>query len=484
MADLELDAAPGAAPRNAALARQGWLAVLGGIVAVLMSVMDLQMMNAAMAQIQAGVHAPLGAGAWLSSAYLLGEAAMLPVSGMLLARLGSARYARLFILLFVAVSILCTFATGMTGLAVLRAAQGLASGALIPFAYVLIIQRLPRDEHARAFAVFGATMALAPTLGPAVGGALAALFDWRVLFYINVPIGALALVLTHAGLRRLPAADASAQSVDWRSVATLAVALGALQFVLQEGRGLGWLDSPLIVALLALAGLMLVGFVGSELHSTRALVDRGLLRNQQFVMACAANALACGATFASYFAIPYFLISVRGAQPQQIGQVIMLTGATQFVVLWFTPAIGRRLPLFITIALGAGLFAAGTFGWSALVAHYTGAGVAAAQIARGIGLSLLLAPLCVAATTVAQPAQAASASILYNMSRSLGGSLGVTLAAAGIDAARAARTLAPGSGATVFAHAFGWMGAVVAAIGAAFCIAWVARRANVHSGEG
>ena len=404
-----------------------WLSVLGGFLAVLMSTMDIQITNTAIESILTSLHAPLPTGSWLTSVYLIAEIVTLPLTGVLTLKLGLKRYGLIFPAFFMFSSLLCACAWNVESLVFFRVLQGIAGGALAPFSYTLIISKLPAQEHPKAIGLFGAIVALAPTLGPGVAGWISEMFGWRMLFFMNIPIGMLALALLYLGLKKeVHVRDQSAR-FNWLGVGSIVVGLGSLQYVLERGHVAHWFESPLIgaMALVSVAALSL--FVRDALKSPHPLINLRLLRNPQLLTACVATAVACGVVFASYFLIPYFLISVHGYTPIQIGQVILITGMTQLLVLTVSPIIMARVRLHLVIVMGAALFACANYLWASSAFKLLVPVMVFAQVLRGVGHSLVLAPLCVAATTAIDKKDASSAAILFNVSRCLGGAVGLAL---------------------------------------------------------
>ena len=402
-----------------------WLSFIGSIIAVLMSIMDIQMTNAAIGSIQTSLEFPLEKGSWLSSAYLMAEIVTLPLSGLLLRVLGTKRYAVIFCVLFMLSSLLCAQAWNFSSLIIFRALQGAAGGALMAFAYNLIIIKLPAHEHTKANTLFGATVALAPTLGPVLGGVMTEAFGWQSLFYINVPIGLLALCLMMIGLRDDIYQRCVKLRIDFIGLITIVVGLGCLQYVLEEGRGQGWFSSTPIFMLSMTALSALSIFVVNELRVREPLVDLFLLKNRQLLVSCSANLLAGSALFGCYFLIPYFLITLHSYSPVQISHIIIFGGVAQLVALRCMPGILKKINLYMLIAAGSFLFALSCVTWSFASTNFHYEWVIVAQILRGLGGTLMLTPLGILATTSIKKTDAASASILFNVSRTLGGALGV-----------------------------------------------------------
>ena len=437
-----------------------WMGFIGSIIAVLMSIMDIQITNAAIGTIQTALKFPLEKGSWLSSSYLMAEIVTLPLSGLLLKALGTKRYAFIFCVMFMLSSILCAQAWNFSSLIVFRALQGAAGGALMAFAYNLIIIKLPAHEHSKANTLFGATVALAPTLGPMIAGVMTEAFGWQSLFYINLPIGLLALCLMMIGLRddiHLPSVKCR---IDFLGLITIVVGLGCLQYVLEEGRSHGWFASTSISILFITAISALTLFVVNELRTQNPLVNLFLLKNRQLFISCMANLLAGAALFGCYFLIPYFLITLKSYSPIEISHIIIFGGIAQLMALMCMPIILKKINIYVLIATGSFLFALSSVTWSIASTNFHYEWIIGAQILRGLGGTLMLTPLGILATTSIKKTDAASASILFNVSRTLGGALGVAVLTTLVSYLQAhyyatlIRTYAevPGTSLTLLAH--------------------------------
>ncbi|MGS0742921.1 DHA2 family efflux MFS transporter permease subunit [Glaciimonas sp. GG7] len=404
-----------------------WLSFIGSIIAVLMSVMDIQITNAAIGTIQSAMHFPLEKGSWLSSAYLMAEIVTLPLSGLLLKALGIKRYALVFCMMFMGSSILCAQAWSFSSLIVFRILQGAAGGALMALAYNIIIIKLPTSAHAKANTLFGATVALAPTIGPMIAGVMTESFGWQSLFYINLPIGILALGLMMAGLREDVVRAHEKIQIDFLGLITIVIGLGCLQFVLEEGHSYGWFASAFISTLFITALCALTLFVMNALRVQAPLVNLFLLKNHQLSISCMANLLTGAALFGCYFLVPYFLITLKSYSPVEISYIIFFGGLAQLAALMCMPMILKKINIYGLIAIGSVLFALSSITWSYIAIDFHYEWVIIAQILRGLGGTLMLTPLGILATTSIQKIDAASASILFNVSRTLGGALGVAV---------------------------------------------------------
>lgn len=424
---------PGSSPTpvtDTALPPLRWRAVLGTIAAAAVTVLDLALTSTALGSIQEGVGASLDKGALVISASATAELVTLALSAYLTRVFRPRTYLILLVSLFAAGSLLTANAWSLESLLVARVIQGAASGAIMPFAYYAIVVMLPRREHPKAISVFSLTVTAAYVLGPILSITLAGWLTWRALYYVAVPAGLIALAIALPGLRQMPKADATlGRRVSLISIAAAVVGLFFTQYTLDTGGERGWFGSPLVWLTAAVAVGMLSLFVVNELRTRQPLVDLRLLAQSPFLLSCLFNVVAGAAVYSSYFLIPYALTTL-GYSVGEIGTVSLYGALVQLVIALFLPVVLRSIDVYLVSLVGAGVFAV-----SALVPLLAGPApgqveVVGSLMARSVGAGLLLASLGLMVTRTLSSEQAPSGSLLFNMSRSLGGSLGTAACAA------------------------------------------------------
>ncbi|MEP5762415.1 MAG: DHA2 family efflux MFS transporter permease subunit, partial [Litoreibacter sp.] len=365
---------------------RSWLVVIGGIISVFIAVMDIQITNVAIGPIQTSLGSPTERASWFSSVYLLAEIVALPLAGLFLQHLGKRYFAIVFIGLFLLGSVLCAMATSFSGLVIARAFQGFAGGALMALSYVLIIQHLEIAQRARAITLYGALIALAPVIGPALAGYLIEIFNWRAIFLINLPIGGLALALLLVGLN---GADTQKNDppkrtpLDRFGILTVVPGLVALQFVLEEGYDYGWFASPVIVILSMAAIILLVCFVLIEFRVAAPLINLRLLTNPGLLMACASSLLVGAAMYGGFFLIPLYLIEARSLSPAEIAPYFLWMCVGSLALVPIITRLVQRFSAPLLIACGFVLFALSVMLWSLVAAGAALTVAVVAQLIRG-----------------------------------------------------------------------------------------------------
>ncbi|MEJ0068565.1 MAG: MDR family MFS transporter [Pseudomonadota bacterium] len=412
-----------AAPRAVPL--KTWFAVLGSTLGAFMAVLNIQIVNASLADIQGAIGAGIDDGGWISTAYLVAEIIVIPLTGWLAQVFSVRLYLLTNAVLFLAFSGACAFAQNLEQMIVLRAAQGFAGGVLIPMAFTTIITLLPKAKQPIGLALFALSATFAPAIGPTIGGYLTENWGWQYIFYVNLVPGAVMVGMLWFSLERAPMRLALLRQGDWLGIATMAIGLGALQTVLEEGNKDDWFGSPFITRLSIVAAVALALFLWIELTSARPLLNLHLLLRRNFGFGILANFLLGTALYGSVFILPVYLARIQGYNAEQIGAVLAWTGLPQLVLIPLVPRLLKWVDARLVIAVGFALFAGSNFMNIDMTSSYAADQLLWPNIVRAIGQALVFAPLSAVATAGIERENAGSASALFNMMRNLGGAVGI-----------------------------------------------------------
>ena len=309
---------------------------------------------------------------------------------------------------------------------VLRALQGFSGGVLIPLSFTIIVSMLPPSKRPLGFAGFAITATFAPAIGPTIGGWFTDQYGWPTIFYINLVPGVLMLAALVYGLPRAPMQLDLLRRGDWLGIALMAVGLASLQTVLDEGTVYDWFGSPFIVKLSLLAGVMLTAFVAVELLSKEPLVQLRLFARRNFAIGTLTNFLLGFALYGSAYLLPQYLAASQGFDAEQTGQVMAWTGLPQLVIIPFVPLLMRYIDPRRLVAAGFVIFAISCFMNLHLDANYAAPQLLVPDVTRAFGQAMVMTPLAAIAMVGISPAQAGSASGLFNMLRNLGGAIGTS----------------------------------------------------------
>ncbi len=414
-----------AAPATPSVSAKTWLAVVGATLGAFMAVLNIQIVNASLADIQGAIGAGIDDGGWISTSYLIAEIVVIPLSGWL-ARVFSVRiYLLTNAALFLVFSAACALAQDLPQMIALRAVQGFTGGVLIPMAFTLIITLLPKAKQPIGLALFAISATFAPAIGPTIGGYLTENFGWEYIFYVNIVPGAIMIGMLFFSLDAQPMNLSLLREGDWPGIATMAIGLAALQTVLEEGNKDDWFGSSFIVRLAVIAAIALTLFVIIELTSDKPLLNLRLLFRRNFGFGLLANFLLGVALYGSVYVLPVYLARIQGYNSEQIGMVLAWTGLPQLVLIPLVPKLMKRLDPRIVIGVGFALFAASNFMNITMTNDYAADQLLWPNVVRAVGQALVLTPLSAFATAGIEAENAASASALFNMMRNLGGAIGI-----------------------------------------------------------
>ena len=412
--------------REAAVPLKTWIAVGGALIGAFMAVLNIQITNASLPDIEGGIGTGGINGAWVITAYLIGEIIVIPMTDFLSRVFSLRRYLIVNTALFLCFSVACGQASSLSEMIVLRALQGFSGGVLIPLAFTIVVAMLPPSKRALGLAGFAITATFAPAIGPTIGGWLTDNYGWQTIFYINIVPGIVMLAALIYGLPRSAMQLGLLRRGDWIGIALMAIGLAALQTVLDEGTVYDWFDSPFIVRLSILAAIMLTAFMVVELTVKEPLVQLGLFKRRNFAFGTLGNFLLGFALYGSAYLLPQYLAASQGFNAQQIGEVMAWTGLPQLIVIPFVPLLMRHIDARLLVGVGLTIFAASCFMNLHLDVKYAAPQLLVPDITRALGQAITLTPLSAIAMVGISSAEAGSASGLFNMLRNLGGAIGTS----------------------------------------------------------
>jgi MFS transporter, DHA2 family, multidrug resistance protein len=419
------DTAPAAAPATPAVSAKTWVAVIGATLGAFMAVLNIQIVNASLANIQGAIGAGIDDGGWISTSYLIAEIVVIPLSGWL-AQVFSVRiYLLTNALLFLVFSAACALAQDLPQMIALRAVQGFTGGVLIPMAFTLIITLLPKARQPIGLALFALSATFAPAIGPTIGGYLTENWGWQYIFYVNVVPGAVMIGMLYFSLDAKPMKLSLLREGDFPGIITMAIGLSALQTVLEEGNKDDWFGSPFITRLAVIAAISLTLFIAIELTTKKPLLNLRIVFRRNFGFGMLANFLLGIALYGSVYILPVYLARIQGYNSEQIGMVLAWTGLPQLVLIPLVPRLMKRFNPRIIIGIGFALFAGSNFMNIFMTSDYAADQLLWPNVVRAIGQALCFAPLSAVATAGIEHENAGSASALFNMMRNLGGAIGI-----------------------------------------------------------
>lgn len=401
-----------------------WIAVGGALIGAFMAVLNIQVTNSSLPDIEGGIGTGGVNGAWISTAYLIGEIIVIPMTDFLSRVFSLRRYLIANTALFLLLSAACGQAHSLPEMIILRGLQGFFGGVLIPLAFTIIVMLLPPSKRAMGFAGFSVTATFAPAIGPTIGGWLTDNYGWPTIFYMNLVPGIVMLsALIYALPKSKPQPGLFARG-DWLGIALMAVGLATFQTVLDDGNVYDWFGSSFIVRLSVVSGVALVAFVFWELRRKDPLIQFRLLTRRNFGFGTLGNFLLGFALYGSAYLLPQYLAVSQGFDAQQSGEVMAWTGVPQLFIIPFVPLLMRRFDSRWLVSFGLLVFAASCFMNLHIDQDYAAPQLFVPDVTRAFGQALVMTPLSAIAMVGITPAEAGNASGLFNMLRNLGGAIG------------------------------------------------------------
>jgi len=414
-----------------------WIITITVIVASLLELIDTTIVNVALPQIMGNLGATLDDAGWIVTGYAVANVIVLPMSGWLGDRFGRKNYFITSILAFTLFSFLCGNAHSLTELVAFRLLQGLAGGGLLSTAQAILMETWPREEIGMATALFGMGAVVGPTVGPTIGGYITDHYSWPWIFYVNIPVGAIAAFCVSVFVKESPR-YAKGKPVDWWGILFLAIGIGSLQVVLEKGESEDWFSKTYITVLAFTTVVAAILFVWREMSTDHPVVNFRILKNRSFAVGIVTSFVLGFALYGSVFIFPVFCQNLLGFSAQQTGELLFPGGMATICMMPFVGAMLKRGVPGQLMATG-GFFLFFVFTW--MLSNSTlESGVSDffwPLIIRGIALGCVFAPLSTMSLAGLKGDDLSQGSGLTNMMRQLGGSFSVAICSVQIEHAYA-----------------------------------------------
>lgn len=424
--------ARGTAARAAAAAADPYafryIIALTVTLASVLELLDTSIVNVAIPHMMGTLGATLDQIAWVSTGYVVANVIVLPITGWLSARFGRRRYFAASIALFTLASFFCGNAHTLQALVFWRIVQGVGGGALLSTSQSILYEVFPREEFGTAMAIFGMGVMVGPTLGPTLGGYITDALSWPWIFYINVPLGIVAFLMTLAFIRDSRFAQKVAR-VDWLGLGLLVAGIGCLQTMLERGEQKDWFDSREIVAYAAVSAVSLVLLVWHELRTEHPIIDLRVLKNRQLAAGVAFAAMLGCCLYATVFVLPVYLQTLLGFSAEQTGFVILPGALASAFTMAVMGRLGAKWDGRVLVILGVAIFAASMWMHSHFTVESGTGDFFLPLILRGVGLGLIFVPMTNLALAGLPMEKIPNGTGLYNLTRQLGGSIGIAVTA-------------------------------------------------------
>ena len=418
-----------------------WLVCFSVVLVTFMEVLDSTVVNVALPHIAGSMSSTVEEGTWTLTSFLVANAIIIPMTGWLARQFGRKRLLIASVAGFTISSFMCGLAPTLAALIVFRVIQGLTGGATQPLSQAVMLEAFPPDERGKAMAVWGICIVTAPILGPLVGGWLTDSYSWRWIFYINIPVGIVSLIMIKAFVFDPPyLKQQKAHGVDYGGIVMLAVGVGALQFMLDRGQQKDWFSSNFIVVLALVAVVLLLSFIVRELFVKNPIVDLRVFRDRSYTVGVMMVTATGFVLYGSMVALPIILQTLFDYPAFETGIVMSPRGLGSLI---FSPVVGLLISRvdgrwLVTCGIALCAFTMIWFGFLNINLGYWD--LFWPQVFQGIAFSLLFVPLTTLAMRHISKEEMGNATSIFSLVRNMGGSVGIAAATTILERKRQAYT--------------------------------------------
>jgi MFS transporter, DHA2 family, multidrug resistance protein len=404
-----------------------WIIAVAVMLSTFMEVLDTTVVNVSLPHIAGSMSASVDEATWTLTSYLVANAIILPMTGWLANHFGRKRMLMTSVTGFTIASFLCGLAPNLPLLVIFRIVQGACGGGLQPISQAVLLESFPPEDRGKAMGFWGLGIVVAPMLGPVLGGWLTDSYSWRWVFYINIPVGILALIMTQLFIFDPHYIRRTARSIDYWGMGMLAVGIGALQIVLDKGQEKDWFSSDMITRLAVITVVALVAFVIYELVVSDPVVDLRAFKERTYSAGVFLMTVLGFVLYGSLVILPIFLQTILGYPALQAGIAMFPRGLGSFIAM---PVIGiimsrfdpRKLLVFGLVACSLSLVLLGTLNLD--VGYWQ---IFWAQFLQGLSLGFLFVPLTTVTMDPIPNEKMGNATSIFNLMRNIGGSMGIAL---------------------------------------------------------
>ncbi len=404
-----------------------WIIAIAVMLSTFMEVLDTTVVNVSLPHIAGSMSASVDEATWTLTSYLVANAIVLPITGWLSNYFGRKRMLMTSVTGFTTASFLCGLAPNLPLLILFRIIQGACGGGLQPISQAVLLESFPPEDRGKAMGFWGLGIVVAPMLGPVLGGWLTDSYSWRWVFYINIPVGILALIMTQLFVFDPHYIKRATSRIDYWGIGMLAVGVGALQIVLDKGQEKDWFSSDFILRLAIISAVALIVFIVYELVVAHPVVDLKAFREQTYSAGVFLMTILGFVLYGSLVILPIFLQTILGYPALQAGIAMFPRGLGSFIAMPFVGVImsrfdARKLLVIGVIGCAASLVLLGLLNLN--VGYWE---IFWAQFLQGLSLGFLFVPLTTVTMDPIPNEKMGNATSIFNLMRNIGGSMGIAL---------------------------------------------------------
>ncbi len=403
-----------------------WLIAMGVMMATFMEVLDTSIANIALPHIAGSLSATPEEATWVLTSYLVSNAIVLPTTGWLANHFGRKRVFITCIVMFTLSSALCGLAWSLPTLIFARILQGIGGGAMVPIAQSIMLESFPRQKRGAAMAIFAQGVVVAPILGPTLGGWITDSYSWRWIFYINLPVGIMAILAAQWLVEDPPYIQRNkSATIDYVGFGLLAVWLATLQILLDKGQEADWFGAVWVRWFTLASVSSFAAFIWWQLRAKHPLVDLSVFKNRNFTIGLILMTTLGAILYGTTAQLPLFLQTLMGYPALQSGYAMSPRGIAAFITTFFVGRLVGKMRAKWMLVIGFTLLAISSFMLSNLNLQVAQINVIWPSIVNGIAISFIFVPLTTATMSQLHQQQLGNATGLYNLMRNLGGSIGI-----------------------------------------------------------
>jgi DHA2 family multidrug resistance protein len=417
-------------PLNLPKGLEKWLITLSVMITTVMEIIDTTVVTVAVPHIQGSLSAGLEEVTWVLTSYLVANGIIIPLTGWLTSLFGRKGLLLFSVSLFTFSSFLCGSAPSLGLLVLFRILQGIGGGPLIATSQAVLMETFPPTQQGVAMAIYGIGIMFGPIFGPILGGWITDNYTWRWAFYINIPIGMLALLLIYIFVSDPPYLKRQSRSlanIDYIGLILLCVGLGCLQVMLDKGELEDWFSSPFIVRLAIISGIALVAVVIWELRSKNPIILLRLFKDSTYSLGCLLVSMHFFALLGSIVLLPVYLQKLMGYDATKAGFVLGPGGIASLIAMIIVGRLVNLIDTRILIGIGACITSYGLYLMSGFNLQIDFNYAMWTRLIHGFGLGFIFVPVSTTALGRISKENMGHAASLFNMLRNIGGSIGVAV---------------------------------------------------------
>lgn len=410
-----------------------WIITITVMLGTIMSSLDSSIVNVAIPYIQGSMGASIEQITWVATGYLLSNTIVMPIIALLSARFGRKNFYMFGIALFTVGSALCGIAWNLYAIIIFRIFQGIGGGVLIPVAQAILREVFPKEEQGMAMGIYGIGVVLGPAFGPTLGGWLIDRYSWPWIFYINLPIGIIALIMVNIFIEDPDFLERHKGKIDYIGLLLMAVGFGSLQIFLADGENKNWFSSSYITYLAIIAAIGIIIFIIRELMVKEPAVNLRILKNINFTIGTLLGGVLGMGLFASLFVLPVFLQDLLGYNAFDAGFALVPRSLAMAIMMPIGGKLFNKLGPKVLVSFGLVLVSISFFQFSNLNLDASFWDIFWPQFLQGSGFGFIFVSVSTSALITIEKSNLTFATGIYNVFRLITGSVGVALAATFID---------------------------------------------------